>query len=213
MFLSRIELDVSRQDTMRALASPSHFHGAIEYAASDGRNRKLWRIDSLRGKKYLMILSEREENWESVAKQFGVLGETVEEKCYDVLLKRVTEQSEWHFRLCANPTIAKKMARGEKSRGKVMAHITEEFQKKWLMDRANQHGFLLKEEDFFVTEKKWYSFYKGKGQKNYRVRLLAVTYEGRLTVIDASLFRETLVKGIGREKAYGMGMLTIISGR
>ena len=35
------------------------------------------------------------------------------------------------------------------------------------------------------------------------------TYEGILTVTDAEAFRNALVKGIGREKAFGMGMLTV----
>ena len=37
-----------------------------------------------------------------------------------------------------------------------------------------------------------------------------VTYEGILTVTDRSKFVETLVTGIGREKVYGHGMLTIV---
>ena len=213
MFLSRIELDVTRQDTMRALASPNYFHGAIESAASDGRERKLWRVDSLKGKSYLMILSGEEKNWTAIAEQFGVQDGAIEVRCYDVLLNRIKKDSKWHFRLRANPTITKKGISGEKVRGKVLAHITEEYQKKWLMDRAVRNGFSLEEDEFLVTEQKWYSFYKGKEQKSYRIRLLAVTYEGVLTVTDVSLFKDALTKGIGREKAYGMGMLTIVSGR
>lgn len=45
---------------MKALVCPSRFHGAIESAESDGRTRKLWRIDELGGEKYLLILSEKE---------------------------------------------------------------------------------------------------------------------------------------------------------
>lgn len=43
-----------------------------------------------------------------------------------------------------------------------------------------------------------------------RVSFLAVTYEGILQVTDAELFRKALTDGIGREKAYGMGMLTVV---
>lgn len=42
------------------------------------------------------------------------------------------------------------------------------------------------------------------------VSLLSVTFEGFLTVTDADLFRCTLTEGIGRGKAYGMGMLTVV---
>ena len=43
--------------------------------------------------------------------------------------------------------------------------------------------------------------------------MLAVTYEGMLTVTDPLLFRKVLVNGLGREKAYGMGMLTVVKAR
>ena len=37
----------------------------------------------------------------------------------------------------------------------------------------------------------------------------AVTYEGVLTVTDTELFCKALTEGIGRGKAYGMGLLTV----
>ena len=43
------------------------------------------------------------------------------------------------------------------------------------------------------------------------VTLLQATFEGVLTVTDAAAFRNALTKGIGRAKAYGMGMLTVVS--
>lgn len=47
MYLTRIKLDMTKTNTMKALVCPSRFHGAIESAESDGRTRKLWRIDEL----------------------------------------------------------------------------------------------------------------------------------------------------------------------
>ncbi len=37
-----------------------------------------------------------------------------------------------------------------------------------------------------------------------------VSYEGLLKVSDADLFKKLLVNGIGKEKAYGMGLMTVI---
>ena len=45
------------------------------------------------------------------------------------------------------------------------------------------------------------------------MRLLGVTYEGLLTVTDVQAFREALTNGIGRGKAYGMGLLTVMRSR
>ena len=58
-----------------------------------------------------------------------------------------------------------------------------------------------------MSASQWYRFRKGAQRQN--VRMLAVTYEGILAVTDAQAFRMALTKGIGREKAYGMGLLTI----
>lgn len=43
---------------MIALANPQRFHGAVEQAFPGERRRRLWRMDPLGGKLYLMILSE-----------------------------------------------------------------------------------------------------------------------------------------------------------
>ena len=207
MYLSRIMLDAAKPKTMLALASPNLIHGAVESAFTGERKRKLWRIDTLRGQRCLLILSEDADDWSAVCTQFGMDGMPVETKSYDTLLNRISDGSKWQFRLRANPTVSVKQA-GE--RGKVLAHITTEYQMKWLAERAEKHGFSLNPEEYLVTENKWYAFRKG-GREN--VRMLAVTYAGRLTVTDTALFRQTLTQGIGREKAYGMGLLTVTKPR
>lgn len=40
--------------------------------------------------------------------------------------------------------------------------------------------------------------------------LLAVTYEGVLQVTDAEQFRALLCQGMGRGKAYGLGLMTVM---
>ena len=42
------------------------------------------------------------------------------------------------------------------------------------------------------------------------VTLLAVTYEGILQVTDPEAFKALLCEGVGRGKAYGLGLMTII---
>ena len=204
MYLSRIKLDTSRTETMRGLASPSVFHGAIESVDKE-RTRKLWRLDTLYGDQILLILSENKIDLTSVAEQFGYDG-SFESKMYDVLLERITNGSRWHFRLKANPTIQKYDEK--KGRGKVLAHITTEYQGEWLKKQAEKNGFSLNNEEWLVTGSRWYVFKKNRN-KPAKVKMLAATYEGILTVTDADAFRTALVKGIGREKAFGMGMLTV----
>lgn len=204
MYLSRIKLDITRSDTMRAFVSPNLIHGALECAETDGRTRKLWRIDRLGNEQYLLIVSESALDFSITAKQFG--GDTtVETKSYDGLLARIVNGSQWQFRLKANPTVQKTDAKT--GRGKPIAHITPKHQEEWLKRQAEKHGFSLSDDEWRVTGSQWYRFRKGQSQ--HKVCMLAVTYEGILTVTDADLFRNALTQGIGREKAYGMGMLTV----
>ncbi|MBQ7529835.1 type I-E CRISPR-associated protein Cas6/Cse3/CasE [bacterium] len=210
MYFSRVLLDTNRRSTIIALASLNKLHGAIEMAFPGPRQHKIWRIDVLGGKTYLLILSQSKPELSSLFKQFGPEGEsaTWETKDYDPLLQRITQGSCWHFRLVANPTLSQARNNdGERKRGKVMGHITTAYQEKWLLDRAEKHGFLLNNEEFRVVKNGWLHFRKGNDK--YFVSILSATYDGILTVSDVELFRETLVNGLGRGKAYGQGMLTI----
>ncbi|MDD3400135.1 MAG: type I-E CRISPR-associated protein Cas6/Cse3/CasE [Eubacteriales bacterium] len=207
MFLSRVELDPKRRDTMRALASPSMLHGAIETGFMGERKRNLWRIDYLGEHCYLMVLSEDEPNFTELTAQFGVK-EDWQTKSYDPLLERITQGQCWQFRLCANP-VQSEPIKGEK-RGKIRAHVTQEQQKQWLMERAERYGFLLKTDDFDVVDTRWYRF-KKRGQ--HEITLRTATFEGTLQITNAEQFIQTLINGVGREKAYGCGLLTIAKQR
>ena len=57
MYLTRMELNTKNRDTMHLLSSPEKIHGLVESAFQGERKRNLWRIERLRGKLYLLILS------------------------------------------------------------------------------------------------------------------------------------------------------------
>ncbi len=210
MYLSRLWLDTGRRSTMKALAAPNLIHGVVEQAFAGERTRKLWRVDTFRGEHYLLLLSVRKPDLMAAVEQLGQPGtHTWDTKNYEPLLARATEGTVWQFRLTANPTKScSQKGNPANSRGRVHAHITTEYQEEWLLKRAKKHGFLLQQEDFRVVGAEWKVF--RKGSEGNRVTLLAVTYEGVLTVSDEALFRSALTEGIGRGKAYGMGMLTIV---
>ena len=196
---------------MRALAMPNLLHGAVEFAFEGPRERNLWRLDMLNGSCCLLILSQRPPDLASAVRQFGYpdARPSWETKPYEPLLQRIESGSVWHFRLTANPTVSQSGKDGK--RGKVLAHVTPEYQKRWLMQRAEKGGFALTEDGFEVIQNRWLRFQKeGQGRP---VSLLAVTFEGTLTVTDTPLFCQTLKSGIGRGKAYGMGLLTIAGGK
>lgn len=206
MYMTRMELDTARRATVLALASPNLLHGAIESSFPGERKRRLWRVDSLNGRRYLLIVSEDRPDLTAACTQFGVEGGNWETRDYAPFLSRIEAGSRWHFRLAVNPTISKAQKQGE--RGRVYAHITVEQQKNWLLCRAEKHGFHLDESDFDVVSRGLLTF--NKGAERRRVMLGVCTFEGILRVSDPERFRNALTEGIGRGKAYGLGLLTIV---
>ena len=49
-----------------------------------------------------------------------------------------------------------------------------------------------------------------KREAGNRISFISVTYEGILTVSDKEMFVKALTEGIGREKAYGVGLMTLV---
>lgn len=205
MFLSRMALDIGKPETMKALISPNLFHGAVEQAFSGERRRNLWRIDSLNGKRYILILSADKPDYSHMIRQFGDEQENVAIKDYTNLLERIRNDGVWHFRLVANPSVATIV----RDKHRVVSHVTVEQQKKWLLDRAEKNGFALDQDSFDVVWRTRYNFRKAD---HNRVQFSAAAFEGWLTVKEENRFKELLINGIGRERAYGMGLMTVVKG-
>lgn len=207
MYLSRIELNQRRSNTLQALASPQIMHAAVKNGfptLNQADERILWRLDKLKHALYLLVLSPRRPDFTSFVEQFGwpESGQTWETKSYDVLLGRIKTGQHWQFRLCANPT--KSIAEKKGKRGKVCGLSLQE-QYDWLIARMDKNGFSLVKDEFAVVQRTQQKYRRG----NHTVTLSTACYEGVLTVSDATLFQEALVTGIGRAKAYGCGLLTV----
>jgi len=195
---------------MRAISSPKLFHGAIEKSYNGERIRKLWRIDWLNENCFLLILGPEKCDYSHIVEQFGYPDiEKAEMKDYNSLLMRLEEGQIWQFRLTANPVRSSIKEKGGKTgRGKIFAHVTTEQQKQWLHSRADALGFNLNYDSYDIVHAEWKKFSKGKDGKR-EVTLRTAMFEGTLTISDIELFKESLVKGIGRAKSYGCGLLTI----
>lgn len=209
MYLTRMELDLTKRKTLLALSARSLLHGAVETAFPGERRRKLWRLDSLGGREYLLLLSEDIPDLKNAQEQFGKDSAAWETKDYTPLLERTVKGSRWHFRLAANPTY--QLSRGKGKRGRLCAHTTAAHQREWLKEQSEKHGFRLEEENFDVISNTWHHFGKGSGHR--QVSLLLATYEGILEITDETLFRGVLTNGIGRGKAYGAGLMTLVRPR
>lgn len=208
MYLSRVEIDFNNRVNMRELNHVGAYHNWVEQAFPEEvdrkiRSRKLWRIDCLAGKRYLLLVSEREPSRELLESR-GVKG-SFASKEYDTFLSTIHTGDQFRFRIVLNPVHA--VLEDERKRGKVYPLYAEKDQLQFLLDRGPKHGFTVSEDQVMIVERGQERLLK-KG--NHSTNLVKAVYEGRLKVLDSSQFVDLLIHGMGREKAYGFGMMTVI---
>lgn len=220
MYLSRVEVDMKNRAKIKDLTHLGAYHNWVEQSFPEDLNneksaRHLWRIDDLAGKRYLLILSESKPGTE--LNRYGVAG-TVQTKSYDQFLARLQEGQQLRFRLTANPSHT--VSKPGSKQGRIYPHITIEQQRKWLTDRAEKAGFQLVEQTnptaegtplaFDIVNRDWAMLQRRPSRGGRGVRLSRVTFEGVLRISDLTSFKRTLIEGLGREKAFGMGLMTVI---
>ena len=208
MYLTRVEVDMEDRRKVQSLTHLGAFHNWVEQSfpeefAQGVRSRKLWRIDHLRGKKYLLILSETQPDIKAL-ETYGKEGSALC-KNYDTYLQNLKEGEHLRFRLVANPVHAVPQEKGK--RGVEKPHVTVQHQLEYLMERAERNGFNIVEDEVCIVER-GYEILKKQGNK--QVRVVKAAYEGILTITNLEKFRQILVQGIGKKKAYGFGLLTVI---
>lgn len=208
MYLSRVEIDYKDRLTSKELNHLGAFHNWVEQSfpkelEQNKRSRKLWRIDNLNNKSYLLILSEDKPDINMLEK-YGVKG-TGETKDYSEFLNSLESGDRMRFRVVLNTT--KSISNRKFGRGKVVPLTSEEDQIKYLIDRSEKNGFELHPEDFYLVRSGFEKVLKNGEQ---RLDLIKAEFQGELTIMDKDKFKETLTKGIGKKKAYGFGMMTVI---
>ena len=223
MYLSRVEVDSRNRQKIKDLTHLGAYHNWVEQCFPEElkrkeRRRHLWRLDTLRCKQYLLILSEEKPDIKKLI-AYGVSG-TAMIKTYDSFLDKIQAGQIMQFRLTANPS--RKISRPGKKQGRVVPHITVDQQRNWLIDRAAASGFELVQQEvvdepetpvsraFDIVARDWPVLHH---KQERSVRLSRVTFEGLLRVTDVETFKTTLTQGLGREKAFGMGLMTVIPER
>ena len=212
-YLSRMPLNPRRRGTAKFLSAPQTMHAALESSFpphNDGGNpRTLWRLERIGDKVTLWVVSERKPSFEPIAEQAGWPNSghpTWETRDYTLLLDRLMTGQRYQFRLTANPVLSR---RNEKNKQQRIPLVKEDQQIRWLLDRAPRLGFSAGDDTqptFMVTKSQRYSF---KHENSSGVSLLKCQFDGVLTVTDPTLLYDALTKGVGKGKAYGLGLLTL----
>lgn len=213
MYLSRVEIDINNRRKMKDLTHLGCYHSWVEDSfpkfSKENRSRKLWRIDNVYDKYYLLVLSENKPDMEKLEK-YG-LESSAGVKNYDQFLDSLKEGMKAKFKIKLNTVRAYKDEKNPTKRGRIMP-VPNEKLNEFLIDKATRNGFEVNPGEFAISKiDKEYFMHTDKGEtKKSRKDIVSATYEGILTITDLEKFKAALVNGIGKKKAYGCGFLTII---
>lgn len=173
----------------------------------------LYRVDSIEGQPVVLVQSSIAPRWDSLPSKYL----TGPPRCRDMedVYSHLRRDQRLRFRLRANPT--KRIAHQTDKDGKVwdgkrVQMFREEDQRDWLHRKAEGGGFALNTVRLHPSVPKVQVASEGSltGKRgDRRIFFGSVLFDGELTIVDTSLFRETLQTGIGSGKAYGFGLLSI----
>ena len=198
---------------LRRKIAPNVIHGILSKAFPNKRsgetNENLWRIDIL-GYHYAFIIVSKEKpdlcQLENLIGKNSLAQEQTRKNLppnktieYTPFIESLNVGQVWKFRLSANPVEHKKQ-KDSKERGKVYALRTITEQHEWLERQGSRNGFTINSCN--IVNDSWIAI------NNIRIR--SVSFDGILTISDIDTFRMALTHGIGRGKAYGCGLLTIV---
>lgn len=205
MFITKLTLNSERIATRKFFASPEVVHAAVlksfsqqALEESTSLGRPLWRLENKRDL-ILYISAPMLPDCSHIVEQAGRPNDPAGciTKSYANLLDEIHVGNRYLFRLKANPVVTIK--------GKRVPHRTPAFKKQWLLTRAVQNGFEIQPEHFDSGNDELLDFRKG----GHRVQISTSIFEGLLTVTDVTALQQALRFGIGHQKAYGLGMLSL----
>lgn len=191
MYITQIELDTRNHQIFKKLRSLDDYHAYIESAFPAEqllgvRKRHLWRLDG----QTILLTSEDEPDKEALGKYGNVII-----KDYSKFINNVNTQQPYRFKLVANP-----LQSNIKDR-RIPCHGNKQ-RLEWLEKQGTRYGFKVIQAQVVG--------YKENRIRKHGFTVKSVTFEGILQVTDAKKFKQALTEGIGREKAYGCGMITIM---
>lgn len=191
MYITQIKLDLRNHQIFKKLRSLDDYHAYIESAFPAEqllgvRKRHLWRLD---GQSVLLVSEDQPD--EEILSRYG----TVTIKDYSKFVENISSTRPYQFKLVANP-----LQMDIKNR-RIPCHGNSQ-RLEWLEKQGARYGF--------KTIQAQVVGYKENKIRKHGFTVKSVTFEGILQVTDIEKFKQALRHGIGHEKAYGCGMVTIM---
>lgn len=225
MYFSRLAINPQRRQAKHLMVDARAMHAAVEAGFPPGmrsqETRNLWRLDRMEHEAVLYVVSQQRPDLRHVQEQAGWESAPAQYTDYGRFLGSIQRGQRYSFRLAANP-VKRQFVAGD--RGRILPHVTEEQQTEWLMTRAEGWGFTVRPvhpvdgaaqdganvlPDVRVVHRNDGRFRKVDDSGARTVTQRQVTFTGSLEVVDAGKLRESLTRGMGRGKAYGLGLMTL----
>jgi len=199
MYISKIKLNTKDSFVKEALRDVYKMHQLVMTAFPSPINKKervLYRLELHNSVPYLLIQSLFPQTTDSFLSQCiapSVSGEpSVQTKQWEIHL---SAQQKYAFRLRANPV---------KDKGGRRSPITDRSQQvDWLCRKGKLNGF-----DLLKVSVKTEGVIRGQ-KRSHNMRFLSVMYHGILKPNDIRLLSEAIATGVGRERAFGFGLLSL----
>ena len=159
MYLTRIYLNPHRRGAKQLMRSRQTLHAAVlncfppGVLDDPGAPRVLWRLDrppAVRGAAprqgspscALYISSPVAPDPSHIVEEAGYATEGgVVIRDMSAFLEGLSAGQRWGFRLCVNPTFREGSQVNARGRKKVLAHVTQDQQTQWVLERAEKCGF------------------------------------------------------------------------
>jgi CRISPR system Cascade subunit CasE len=225
MYLSRLWLNPRSRNVSRDLANVQELHRTVMSAfppagaVGEGARERfgvLHRLDLDRrqGRLVLYVQSGEQPDWSGLPPDYLLPEPGLENpavKSVDKAYHGLKSGAVLAFSLKANATRkidTKTGPDGRRRHGRRIELVQEEDQVAWLRRKGEQGGFQ-------VLSVRVAGPTKEKGHRQQRgavispLTLAGVVFEGRLRVTDSEKFSQSLTRGIGPGKAYGLGLLSL----
>lgn len=166
-------------------------HGIIYSAFYPHKDeKKLYQCDA--EQKEIRILSNKAPSKSHLVGEFDISFDDIHIYDYSTRLNNMTEKNVCDFMLIGNPVY--------KQDGRRLPIKDKEGCVKWLFDKSNNLGFIIRDIDT-----SYIAPYIGKNN----IKLNTVQFNGVLEITDSTLFKNTILTGIGHEKGFGFGLLWV----
>jgi CRISPR system Cascade subunit CasE len=202
MFLSRLILNAKHPQAKSEFDHPYELHRTLCLAfANPDKARILFRADADRpGEIHVIVQSLVAPDWNRLEFNDSYIKELVEPK--EVKLAGLQVGLPLRFRLRCRPSKRVGDA-GHPDGGKRKSLKTKDEIFEWLRRKAEENGFEVA--DVAFDRVYWHDTKGGKDE----MPLGAVQFDGVLVVTDPDKLREAVRNGIGPQKAYGFGLLSL----